>query len=80
MLNEMKTHFMKPENIFLEELKKNLYNETNYQFCAGGLPQDIIQVSFEEAVSFHKQYFSPSNCVVYSYGDLDFTKHLKYLN
>jgi Zn-dependent M16 (insulinase) family peptidase len=30
-------------------------------------------------VSFHKKYYHPSNSTFLSYGDLDFTKHLEFI-
>jgi presequence protease len=31
-------------------------------------------------VNFNKKYYHPSNSTFLSYGDLDFTKHLEYIN
>ena len=37
-------------------------------------------MEYKDLVAFHKKYYHPTNCTLFSYGDLDFTKHLEYVN
>jgi len=76
---QMKGYHQTPDNIFLESLHSNLYSETPYKSCAGGIPKDIILTSYEEVRESHKRLYHPSNSYFYSYGDLDFLDHLKFL-
>ena len=77
--NQMKGYHQTPDNIFIEAIQSNLYNETPYKNCAGGIPKDIALNSYEEIKENHKRLYHPSNSFFYSYGDLDFLDHLKYL-
>ncbi len=56
-----------------------LFPETHYRFDAGGIPQDIINLSYEEFLEFHKRYYRPENSVIYLYGDMDLKLQLTIL-
>lgn len=78
--NTMKALFQSCDNIFLETLQKNLLIDTPYKFCAGGVPQHILTLTYEELKEAYKRLYHPSNSFFYSYGDLDFTEHLEFIN
>ena len=77
--NEMKGVMQTPDNLFLENLQKSLYKDNPYHFSSGGLPAQIPNLSYEELKEFYKRFYHPSNSYFYSYGDLDFREHLKFL-
>ena len=80
VFNEMKGVYSSSDNIFLENISKNLFVNTIYNHSSGGLPEEIPNLSYEETKLFFQKYYHPSNARVFSYGDLNFTNHLKYLN
>ncbi len=77
--NEMKGVMQSPDNLFLETLQKNMYKDSPYHYCSGGLPSAIPKLSYDELKQFYKRFYHPSNSHFYSYGDLDFRQHLKYI-
>ncbi|MCL2702012.1 MAG: insulinase family protein [Defluviitaleaceae bacterium] len=38
---------------------------------AGGVPEDILSLTYEDVVAYHQTYYHPSNMTVFLYGDLD---------
>ena len=78
--NEMKGVYSDPDSILESAIFENLFQGTNYAFESGGNPLDIIDLSFDEFVSFHKKYYSASNSTIYFYGKLDFNLELLNLH
>jgi len=37
----------------------------------GGIPEDILTMTYEDCVNFHQAYYHPSNVLIFLYGDLD---------
>jgi hypothetical protein len=65
--------------LFLRNIYKSLYPESKYSFDSGGIPENIPDLSHEELKKFFQTYCHPSNMKFFSYGDLDFTENLRYL-
>ena len=79
VFNEMKGNYQSSQGLFLRNVYKNLFPESKYSFDSGGIPENIPELSHEELKEFFDTYCHPSNMKFFSYGDLDFTEHLKYL-
>lgn len=47
-----------------------LYPGCPSSYIAGGIPQDILSLSYEKVKEFHERYYHPSNCTAYLYGDI----------
>ncbi|MBR6158809.1 MAG: insulinase family protein [Lachnospiraceae bacterium] len=47
-----------------------LYPGCPSSYIAGGIPQDILTLSYEEVKDFYKKYYKPSECTAYLYGDI----------
>ncbi len=41
---------------------------------SGGIPEDILKLTYEEVRDYHEKYYHPSNCTAYLYGDIRDTK------
>lgn len=78
--NEMKGVMSNPEDAFVHKLNENLFAKAQYKFNSGGEPKHIPELGYNDLVDFHSKYYHPTNAVFLSYGDLDFTKHLEYIN
>ncbi len=48
-----------------------LYPGCSSSYVAGGIPEDILSLSYDEVIDFHSRYYVPSNCTAYLYGDID---------
>ena len=79
VLNEMRGVYSNPDDILESCILHNLYNGTNYQYEYGGNPDEIINLSFDEFKDFHRKYYSPSNAIIYLYGELDYNYELEKL-
>jgi len=65
----MKGVLENPKRIFMEKMKEIVLKGTSYEFISGGDPEHIVNLSYDELKSYYKQYYHPSNCTIYSYGD-----------
>lgn len=77
--NEMKGAMSDPESAFVHKLNENLFKDSQYRFNSGGEPKFITDLQYQELVDFHKLYYHPTNTHFFTYGDLDFTHHLKFV-
>ena len=48
-----------------------LYKGCATSYMAGGIPQDILSLTYDEVKDFHERYYAPSNCIAYVYGDIE---------
>ena len=77
--NEMKGAMSNPDDAFMHRLNENLFQKSQYKYNSGGEPRHITSLQYSELVDFHKKYYHPSNSQFFTYGDLDFTEHLKFV-
>lgn len=78
--NEMRGVYSDPDSILESAILKNLFNGTNYAYDYGGKPDEIYRLTFDEFKRFHDKYYSPSNAIIYFYGNLDYNYELEYLD
>jgi len=53
---------------------KYLFKDSAYESSVIGLENDINSFTVKEAVAFHKKYYSPENCVLIVYGDIEYDR------
>lgn len=80
VLNEMKGVYSDPAVVLSEMLNKKMYEGCGYANDAGGNPDYITDLSYEEFLNFHKEHYHPSNAVIYLYGDIDINEYLDILD
>jgi len=78
--NEMKGVFSSPDAILDNKIFQSLFPDTAYGVESGGDPDDIPSLTQEQFISFHEQYYHPSNGYIFLYGNLDILDNLKFLN
>lgn len=78
--NEMKGAFSSPEGVLDREILNSLFPDNEYANESGGDPEFIPDLSYEEFLDFHRQYYHPSNCYIYMYGDMNIEEKLKWLD
>lgn len=78
--NEMKGAFSSPDDVLDREIFNSLYPDTAYGVESGGAPEDIPNLTYEEFLNFHRQYYHPSNSYIYLYGDADMEERLRWLD
>ena len=80
VFNEMKGVFSDPQGILEHSILESLYSGTNYMYESGGMPNEIVNLTYDEFLDFHKRYYSPTNSIISLYGDMDFNERLKYID
>ena len=78
--NEMKGVFSSPEQQLLRLNQNTLFPDTSYGVESGGDPDCIPELTYEEFLEFHRNYYHPSNSYIYLYGDMDFEERLIWLD
>ncbi len=48
-----------------------LYPGCSASYESGGVPSEILKLTYEDVIAYHEKYYHPSNCIVYLYGDID---------
>ncbi len=77
--NEMKGVYSTPENVLSEKSSEVMLPDTVYGVSSGGNPNHIPELSYEEFLGFHSQFYHPSNSYIYLYGDVDVAERLEYI-
>lgn len=57
-----------------------LYGDTYLKYNSGGKVEDLPNLTYEDAVSFYKQYYTPSNSISLVYGNVDVERALEILD
>ena len=78
--NEMKGAFSSPDDVLEREIMNSLFPDTTYGCESGGDPVNIPDLSYEEFLYFHRQYYHPSNSFIYLYGNMDMEEKLEFLD
>lgn len=78
--NEMKGVFSSPSQQLARTVMNSLFPDNVYGVESGGEPEHIVELSYEEFLDFHREYYHPANSYIYLYGDMDMTEKLKWLD
>ena len=76
----MKGAFSSPDDVLEREIMNSLFPDTTYGCESGGDPVNIPDLSYEEFLDFHRQYYHPSNSFIYLYGNMDMEEKLEFLD
>lgn len=78
--NEMKGALSDKDEVLVSELQHELYSDNTYRYESGGDPANIPDLTYENFLNFHKNYYSPSNAYIYIYGKMDMEERLEFLD
>lgn len=76
--NEMKGAYSDPERMIANYAYEMLYPDTIYSVEAGGDPNEIPNLTYDEFKNFHATYYHPSNAKIMFYGNGNTDKHLAF--
>ncbi|NQT58930.1 MAG: insulinase family protein [Bacteroidetes bacterium] len=79
VFNEMRGAYSDHDSILAEKSFRSLFPDTPYGMDSGGAPVDIVNLSYEEFRGFHAEYYHPSNCRIFIYGDIPTEEHIQFL-
>jgi len=74
--NEMKGAFA-IERAAVHNTLNTLYPGSAAANDSGGVPKEILTMTYEDCVNFHQTYYHPSNALIFLYGDLNIEPFLK---
>lgn len=79
VFNEMKGAMTSSEQRLWYALMKHLTPDLTYCHNSGGDPTVIPSLTHEELKAFHQQYYHPSRCLFFFYGNFDLKEHLDFI-
>lgn len=77
--NEMKGQFSNFYSCAYRNLISSLFPGTTYEYCSGGDPLEICNMTYKDFTDFHKKYYSPENCLLYLYGNIPTERQLDFI-
>ena len=80
VFNEMKGAMSSITSQLWHGLSKHLYGSSTYKHNSGGNPENIIDLTHDYLVNFHKKHYHPSNATFFTFGNLDPTEIQDYIN
>ena len=80
VFNEMKGAMSAVTSQLWHGLSKHLYSSSTYKHNSGGNPENIIDLTHEYLVNFHKKHYHPSNATFFTYGNIDVDEVQNYIN
>lgn len=77
--NEMKGAMSSASSRLDAALSSALFPDSTYGVNSGGDPRVIPTLTYHEFKEFYKQYYHPSRCLFYFYGNLPLHDHLDFI-
>lgn len=78
--NEMKGAQSSPHLALMRASRQSLFEDHPYVHDAGGVPEAILDLTWERLRAFHAEHYHPSNAFVFFYGDDDPAHRLKRMD
>ncbi len=78
--NEMKGAFSTAESVLERTVFSELFPDTPYGVESGGDPDFIPDLTYEQFLEFHRNYYHPSNSFIYLYGNMDMEERLDWMD
>ena len=79
VFNEMCGGTSTEDSIVQANLVRELFRGTPYEFNSGGEPLHIPELTYEQYLERYRKWYSPSNCRLFLFGDLDASEYLDKL-
>ncbi|KAG5486798.1 hypothetical protein LSCM4_06263 [Leishmania orientalis] len=80
VFNEMRGVVSNPSSHFVQSVMRTMLPHTHYTHISGGYPPEILDLSYDELLSFQKRHYHPSNSITFTYGNLHPESHMEALN
>ncbi|RNF26186.1 pitrilysin-like metalloprotease [Trypanosoma conorhini] len=68
VFNEMRGVVSEPSQHYAHALMRLMLPGTHYEHISGGYPPEVLKLTHEELVAFHRRHYHPSNSVTFTYG------------
>ena len=73
--NEMKGAMSSPTSQLWQNLSSHLFPTTTYHYNSGGEPDHIVDLCYEDLLSFYRRHYHPSNALFATYGNIPAHEH-----
>lgn len=80
VFNEMKTYESNIANNAYNNAVQTLFPDTPDHYNSGGVPKDILQLTYEDAIAFYHKYYAPSKAKMFLYGKVDYRAFLEHID
>ena len=80
VFNEMKGAMSSISSQLWHGMSKHLYSSSTYKHNSGGNPENIIDLTHENLVNFHKKHYHPSNATFFTFGNVNPEEIQKFIN
>lgn len=71
---------MQQDNATLEKFLKRMFPDTQGGNLSGGLPKEIMSLSYSELCNTYKKYYQPSNMLIHLTGNINYEKFFKWID
>ncbi|KAI7908289.1 peptidase M16C associated-domain-containing protein [Cokeromyces recurvatus] len=78
--NEMKGQSSDINYLYYIRMQQAMFAGTTYEYCSGGDPKFITDLTHEQLLDFHKRHYHPSNARFYTYGNFPLEEHLEAIS
>lgn len=80
VFNEMKGALSDPESRLAGAISKSIFGESTYGFESGGDPSAIVDLTYEDFLNYHREWYHPSNAYLYLYGNMGIMSCLEHID
>jgi presequence protease len=77
--NEMKGALSSASARLSEALNETLFPDVTYGYNSGGDPKSIPQLTYDELKQFYQNFYHPSRCLFFFYGNMPLEDHLDFI-
>ncbi|MCD2417069.1 insulinase family protein, partial [Borreliella burgdorferi] len=79
VFNEMKGSYSNKNSLINEIVSSSLFEEGAYKYDSGGIPTNIIDLTYESFLDFYKKYYTLENCKIFLCGNTQTEKNLNFI-
>ena len=80
VFNEMKGVFSSREALYSRCISRFLMQNSTYEWESGGLPLEIVDLTHEELLAFHKANYTLAKCKIFTFGSIPLEEHVAFLD
>jgi presequence protease len=80
VFNEMKGAYSSPDNLLGRYSQQAIFPDNTYGVDSGGDPEEIPNLTYAQFMSFHQNFYHPSNARIFFYGDDDPDERLRRMD
>lgn len=79
VFNEMKGALSSATTRLNEVISTALFPDLTYGINSGGDPKDIPSLTYQQLCDFHREFYHPSRCLFFFYGNMPLADHLDFI-